>query len=42
MLIGAQGSDCITADEVANRLGTINYEVLTGLSARLPRLFVRG
>jgi len=42
VLIGAQGKDCITADEVANRLGTINYEVLTGLSARLPRLFLRG
>lgn len=42
VLIGAQGKDCITADEVANRLGTINYEVLTQVSARLPRVFVRG
>ena len=42
VLIGAQGSDYITADEVASRLGTINYEVLTGLSARLLRVFARG
>jgi len=42
VLIGAQGSDCITADEVASRLGTINYEVITQVSARLPRLFLRG
>ena len=42
VLIGAQGKDRITADDVAARLGTINYEVLTGLSARLPRLFLRG
>lgn len=42
VLIGAQGKDCITADEVANRLGTINYEVLTQISARLPRVFVPG
>jgi len=41
VLIGAQGSDCITADEVASRLGTINYEVLTQVSARLPRVFLR-
>ncbi len=29
--------DGITAEEVARRLGTINYEVTCGLSARVPR-----
>ncbi len=36
-LIGAQGDDRITAEEVAARLGTINYEVVSGILARVPR-----
>ncbi len=38
VLIGRQGEAQITASEVAGRLGTIAYEVLTGISARVPRL----
>jgi len=38
VLIGRQGDECITADEVARRLGTINYEVITQISARVPRV----
>jgi hypothetical protein len=30
--------DGITAEEVAARLGTINYEVTCGLTARVPRV----
>jgi len=37
VLIGAQGDDAILAEEVASRLGTINYEVTCGISARVPR-----
>jgi len=37
VLIGAQGEDVIRAEEVAKRLGTINYEVTCGISARVPR-----
>jgi alanine racemase len=37
VLIGAQGEDRILAEEVARRLGTINYEVTTGLLARVTR-----
>ena len=37
MLIGAQGDERILCEEVAQRLGTINYEVTCGLSARVPR-----
>jgi alanine racemase len=37
VLIGAQGSDRILAEEVASRLGTINYEVTCGISQRVTR-----
>ena len=37
MLIGRQGEERILAEEVARRLGTINYEVTTGLLARVRR-----
>lgn len=37
-LIGAQGDDVLTADEVAVRSQTLNYEVTTRLSTRLPRI----
>lgn len=36
-LIGAQGSERITAEELAARLSTINYEITCGLTARVPR-----
>jgi alanine racemase len=41
VLIGAQGGERITAEEVAARLGTINYEVTCGLLARVPRAYHR-
>jgi len=37
VLIGAQGEESILAEAVAARLGTINYEVTCGISARVPR-----
>jgi alanine racemase len=37
VLIGTQGEESILAEEVAGRLGTINYEVTCGISARVPR-----
>jgi alanine racemase len=37
VLIGRQGDDEITADEVAEQRGTIGYEVTTMLRERLPR-----
>lgn len=40
VLIGSQGDDCITAAEWADRLGTIAYEVLCAVSARVPRVAV--
>ena len=38
-LIGAQGGERISCEEVAKRLGTINYEVATQISARVPRIY---
>jgi alanine racemase len=37
VLIGAQREERILAEEVARRIGTINYEVTTGLLPRVPR-----
>jgi alanine racemase len=41
VLIGAQGGDRVLAEEWARRLETINYEVTCGISARVPRAYVR-
>jgi alanine racemase len=38
-LIGTDGEDRITLDEVAGLAGTISYEVLTGLTPRIPRIW---
>jgi alanine racemase len=38
-IIGAQGGVRQTAEDVARRIGTINYEVLTGISRRVPRAY---
>ena len=40
VLIGRQGDDEITATEWGERLGTISYEVVTGIGARVPRTYV--
>ncbi len=37
VLIGQQGQDSISAEEVAERLATINYEVVSAILARVPR-----
>ncbi len=39
-LIGRDGSEAIDAWELASRAGTIPYEVLTSISARVPRVAV--
>ncbi len=38
VLIGAQGGEIAPADALAETLGTINYEVVTALSRRIPRI----
>lgn len=39
-LIGQDGSDRITADDWANKLGTISWEILCSFKHRLPRLSI--
>ena len=39
VLIGKQGNAEITVDELAHRAGTISYEILTQIGARVPRIF---
>jgi alanine racemase len=36
-LIGADGGERQTAEDMANRIGTINYEIVCGISPRVPR-----
>ena len=40
VLLGKQGNEIITAEEIAERWGTNNYEVVCGLAARLPRVYL--
>ncbi|MCG2796149.1 MAG: alanine racemase [Actinomycetia bacterium] len=40
-VIGVEGDEEITTDEVAKRLGTINYEVTCMISPRVPRVYTR-
>jgi alanine racemase len=37
VLIGAQGGETISVEDVAQRAGTIGYEILTRLNERVPR-----
>jgi alanine racemase len=41
VLIGARGEERITAEELARRMSTINYEVTCALTARVPRVYHR-
>jgi alanine racemase len=41
VLIGAQDGERVLAEEWARRLGTINYEITCGISARVPREYRR-
>lgn len=42
VLIGAQGGERISGEEVARRIGTINYEVTCGIGARVLRRYRDG
>jgi alanine racemase len=39
VLLGAQGDEFVGADEWAALLGTISYEIVCGISARVPRRY---
>ena len=42
VLLGTQGDERITAWEWAERVGTIAYEVVCGVSGRVPRVYLGG
>ncbi len=37
VIIGTQGNEQISADDLAETIGTINYEIVTAISRRIPR-----
>jgi len=39
VLIGCQGREEISVAELANRAGTITYEIVCGISGRVPRIY---
>ena len=41
VVIGEQGSQQITADEIADRVGTISYEIISSIGPRVPREYRR-
>ena len=41
VLFGTQGSQQISADELADKLGTINYEITCMISRRVPRVYIQ-
>ena len=38
MIIGRQGDEQITSDELAEKLATINYQIVTAIAHRVPRV----
>ena len=41
VVFGRQGNETVTADEIASDLDTINYEVVSAISRRVPRVYLR-
>ena len=39
IIIGKQGEEIVSAEEIAKKVGTINYEIVTRISWRVPRVF---
>lgn len=40
VLLGSQGQETITADELAEKAGTIPWEILTGITSRVERIYL--
>jgi len=40
VILGSQGDETISADEIAKKAGTINYEIVSSLTSRVPRVYV--
>jgi alanine racemase len=42
VIFGEQNGAELSVDEIAATLGTINYEIVTGISERVPRVYTDG
>ena len=42
ILMGSQGSEVITAEDIAEKMSTISYEFLCGIGKRVPRIYTKG
>lgn len=42
VLFGKSGAEIITADDLAEKCGMIGYEIICGISGRVPRVYIRG
>jgi alanine racemase len=40
VIFGQQGNESLTVDEMASSLNTINYEIVTTITARVPRVYL--
>jgi alanine racemase len=41
IIMGKEGKEEITADEIAKKCNTINYEIVTRIGKRVPRVYIR-
>ena len=41
VVFGEQGKGAVTADEIASGLDTINYEIVSTITARVPRIYLK-
>ena len=41
-VIGRDGDEAVTTEEVAEKMGTVNYEIVCLIGKRVPRVFYRG
>ena len=40
-LMGCDGGNCISAEELADLSGTVNYEIICGISKRVPKVLYK-
>jgi alanine racemase len=41
IIMGSDRDKSVTADDIANATGTINYEIVCAFGQRLPRVYVK-
>ncbi len=41
VVFGPPSNGCVTADEIAHKLNTINYEIVSTITARVPRVYLK-